>query len=111
MSRLDHAAFYPDAPGHKGNRDTGRAAAAGMEPKAGTIRARVLTAIRERSGTPEEIADRIGEPVLNVRPRISECAAKNLIEDSGERGPAFGGRRSIRWRAIRDGGVEGHSGI
>jgi predicted ArsR family transcriptional regulator len=99
MSRLDHAAFYPDSPGHKGNRDTGRAAAAGIEPRAGTIRARVLAAIRERPGTPEELADRMGEPVMNVRPRCSELAAKDLIEDSGERAVAMGGRKAIRWKA------------
>jgi predicted ArsR family transcriptional regulator len=99
MSRLDHAAFYPDSPGHKGNRDTGRAAAAGIEPRAGTIRARVLAAIRERPGTPEELADRMGEPVMNVRPRCSELAAKDLIEDSGERAVAMGGRKANRWKA------------
>lgn len=99
MSRLDHRAFYPDTPGHKGNRDTGRAAAAGMEPKAGTIRARVLAAIREKPGTPEEIAERIREPVMNVRPRISECSVLGLVEDSGERAKAMGGRMAIRWKA------------
>lgn len=98
MSRLDHAAFYPDTPGHKG-RDTGRGAAAGMEPKAGTIRARVLAAIRERPGTPEEIAERIGEPVMNTRPRTSELSVLGLIEDSGERRQAMGGRMAIVWQA------------
>lgn len=98
MSRLDHRAFYPDTPGHKG-RDTGRAAAAGIEPQAGTIRAKVLAAIREKPGTPEEVAERIGEPVLNCRPRFSECVALGLIEDTGERHQAMGGRRAIVWRA------------
>lgn len=101
MSRLDHAAFYPDTPGHKG-RDTGRAAAAGIEPRAGTIRARVLAAIRELPGTPEEIAERIGEPVLNCRPRTSELAAKALIYDSGERRMAMGGRMAIVWAATKE---------
>lgn len=99
MSRLDHRAFYPDTPGHKGNRDTGSAAAAGMEPKVGTIRARVLAAIREKPGTPEEIAERIGEPVLNTRPRTAELSKMGLIEDSGERAKAMGGRMAIRWKA------------
>lgn len=102
MSRLDHAAFYPDTPGHKGNRDTGRAAAAGIEPRAGTIRARVLAAIRERPGTPEEIAERIGEPVLNCRPRFSEAVKMCLIYDTGERRQAMGGRKAIVWAAIKE---------
>jgi hypothetical protein len=98
MSRLDHSAFYPDAPGFKA-RDTSRAAAEGVAPKAGTLRARVLDAIRANPGTPEEIAARLGEPVLNTRPRCAELSAKGLIEDSGQRGPAMGGRRAIIWQA------------
>lgn len=98
MSRLDHSAFYPDAPGYKA-RSTSRAAAEGVAPKAGTLRARVLDAIRARPGTPEEIAARLGEPVLNTRPRTSELVRMGLIEDSGERRKAMGGRSAIVWQA------------
>lgn len=88
---------YPNAPGWKA-RDTARAAAAGIAGKVGTIRERVLEAIKVRQGTPEQIALRIGEPLLNVRPRCSELAAKGLIEDSGVRGTATGGKLAIVWR-------------
>lgn len=90
---------YPNAPGFKA-RETSRAAAAGVAPAALTIRERVLAEIKIKPGTPEEIAGRIGEPVMNVRPRASELAARNLIEDSGLRREAMGGRQAIVWRAV-----------
>lgn len=90
--------YYPDAPGWKG-RETSRAAAEGMAPRAATLRERVLIAIRAKPGSPEQVAKRIGEPVMNVRPRCSELARKNLIEDTGVRAVAQGGRKAIVWRA------------
>ena len=88
---------YPNAPGWKG-RATSREAAQGMAPKATTIRDRVLASLKRYPGTPEDIAGRIAEPVMNVRPRFSELAAKGLIEDTGRRGPASGGRWATIWR-------------
>ena len=90
---------YPNEPGFKA-RQTSADAARGIKSAAATIRERVLEAVRAKPGTPEEIAERIGEPVMNVRPRCSELAAKRLIEDSGKRGEAMGGRRAIVWRAV-----------
>lgn len=90
--------IYPEAPGWKA-RDTSRAAAVGMASKAGSLRDRVLAEIRRKPGSPELIAKRLHEPVMNVRPRCSELAAKNLIEDSGARAEAQGGRKAIVWRA------------
>lgn len=89
---------YPDNPGWK-LRQTSREAAQGVALRAGTIRDRVLAAVREKPGTPEQVALRIGEQLMNCRPRFSELAAKGLIEDSGKRGTAMGGRQSIVWRA------------
>jgi hypothetical protein len=88
---------YPEAPGFKA-RDTAKAAAAGMTPKAGSLRARVYDELKRRPGTPEQVAARIGEPVMNCRPRISELSARGLVVDSGERGEAMGGRLAIVWR-------------
>lgn len=96
----DVIAHYPDAPGAKA-RDTSRMAAAGMAPRARSLRARVYDAIKEQPGTPEQIALRLGEPLMNVRPRCSELAAKGLIEDSVQRGTAMGGRKAIVWRAVQ----------
>lgn len=97
---------YPDAPGWKA-RDTSRAAAAGVAEKAKSLRERVLDAVCARPGTPEQIAKRIGEPLMNVRPRLSELAAKGLVEDSGLRGPAVGGRQAIIWRKPLSGPLAG----
>ena len=88
---------YPARPGWKA-RDTAKAAAEAIAPRAKSLRARVYDEIKRSPGTPEEIAARLGAPVMNVRPRCSELAARNLIEDSDQRGAAMGGRRSIRWR-------------
>ena len=89
---------YPDRPGFK-VRDTSRKAAEAMTPKAKPLRDRVLAAIRAKPGTPEDIAARLREPVMNIRPRLSELSAKGFVMDSGERGPAMGGRQAIVWRA------------
>jgi predicted ArsR family transcriptional regulator len=93
----DHRGGYPVDPGFKA-RDTARAAAEGIKPVAGSLRARVYDAIKARPGTPEEIADRLGVPLMNVRPRCSELAARDLIVDSGERRLADGGRQAIVWK-------------
>lgn len=91
---------YPNGPGWKA-RETSRAAAEAIAPKAATIRERVFAALKVQPGTPEQIAKRIGEAVMNVRPRCSQLAAAGLIEDSGARGPAMGGRNAIVWRVVQ----------
>lgn len=88
---------YPDGPGFK-VRETSRAAAAAMAPQAKSLRARVFDELKRAPGTPEQIAHRLKEPLMNVRPRCSELAAKGLIIDSEARGTAMGGRRAIIWR-------------
>ena len=94
----DHRAQpYPETPGYKA-RDTAKAAADGIAPQAKSLRARVFDAIKAQPGTPEEIAARLGVPLMNVRPRTSELSARELIEDSGERREADGGRKAIVWR-------------
>ncbi|HKT53615.1 MAG TPA: hypothetical protein VJP88_04140 [Caulobacteraceae bacterium] len=88
---------YPDAPGHKA-RDTAKAAADLIAPRERSLRARVYDEIAKRPGTPEDIAERLGEAVHSIRPRCSQLAAAGLIEDSGQRGDAMGGRKAIIWR-------------
>lgn len=90
---------YPHAPGFKGA-ETSRAAAIAMAPKVDGLRGLVLAAIRQKPGTPEQIAHRINEPLMNVRPRCSELKAKGLIRDSGQRAAAMGGRRAVVWEAV-----------
>lgn len=103
MKYGQHRAGYPNRPGFKA-RETAKAAADGLAPKAGSLRARVYDALKHGPMTPEEIADLIGEPVMNVRPRLSELSAKDLIEDSGLRGEAMGGRKAIKWRVKTNAG-------
>lgn len=89
---------YPDYPGAQA-RDTSQAAADAIVPVARTLRARVLDEIRKAPGTPEQIAHRLGVPLMNTRPRLSELSARGLVVDSGARGTAMGGRKAIIWRA------------
>jgi predicted ArsR family transcriptional regulator len=89
---------YPNQPGFKA-RDTSKEAAEGVSLAAMTLRVRVLSAIKAKPGTPEEIAERLGVPVMNVRPRCSELSARGSIVDSGERRQAMGGRNAIVWRS------------
>lgn len=90
---------YPHRPGAK-KRDTSFAAADAMALKVGTIRERVLAAIKLQPGTPEEIGRMIGEGIWNTRPRCSELAALGLIEDSGVRRESAGGKNAIVWKAV-----------
>jgi len=87
---------YPTTPGFQ-NRSTSKAAAEGIAPRAQSLRARVFDALKEKPDTPEGVAARIGEPVMNVRPRCSELAARNMIRDTGARREAMGGRQAIVW--------------
>lgn len=91
--------IYPNQPGFK-RRQTSRAAAEAMAPKAKSLRARVYDALKSKPGTPEEIAARLGEPVMNCRPRFSELSAHDLIRDTGHRRTAMGGRQAIVWEIV-----------
>lgn len=99
MSDPDLFAGYPNAPGWKA-RDTSRAAAEAIKPRAMSLRARVYESLRQAPGTPEDVAERLGEPVMNIRPRCSELSARGMIEETQQRGPAMGGRRAIVWRVV-----------
>lgn len=89
---------YPEDPGFKA-RDTSRAAAEGMRQAAKPLRERVFDAIKASPATPEEVAKRLGVPLMNVRPRTTELSRAHRIEDSGKRRKASGGRQAIVWRA------------
>ena len=88
---------YPQHPGHK-REGTSKDAADGIAPRAKSLRMRVFDALKTRPNSPEGLSDILGEPVHSLRPRFSELSARNLIEDSGARGVAMGGRPCIIWR-------------
>lgn len=89
---------YPNAPGFKEG-DTSRAAAEAMTYRGKTLRKTVYACIVVNPGlTADEIAQRIGESVLAVRPRVSELRASGLIETDG-RGFNKSGATAHRWKA------------
>ena len=82
---------------------TSRAAAAAIEPVRGTLREKVLTAIREAGGlADEEGIDRLGMPASTYRPRRCELVEQNLVADSGETRLTRSGRKAAIWVAVKD---------
>lgn len=98
MSQIDLFAEYPDVPGWKA-RDTAKKAAESVAPVQGPLQRACLACLRDHGPqTADEIAERLREGVLTIRPRISELAILALIEDSGSRHPNASGRQAIVWK-------------
>ena len=92
------AGSYPDAPGYR-NTDTSRAAADAIKPRLSKMQSDVLKVLAVRPMTVMEIAQALRQRFETIQPRTSECAAKGLIEDSGERGISRDPRKAaIIWR-------------
>ena len=99
FDRLNDAAegSYPDHPGWKG-RETAKAAADEVAPKAPLLRERCLEALRTAGClTADECAARLDVDRLSVRPRFSELAATGKIIDTGERRLNASGKRAVVW--------------
>jgi hypothetical protein len=104
-SMKDHAygdtpAPYPESPGYK-REGPSKDAAQKTAGRAGELRGRVLTEI-ERAGflgiTADEVAAKLNETVLSVRPRLSELRSAEKIEPTGERRPNASGMTATVWR-------------
>lgn len=92
-------ARYPEQPGYR-NRDTSKEAAEAVQGRAVALRALVLQQISASAGlTADEVADRLGESVLAIRPRVTELSKLSRISDSGARRPNRSGRNAIVWQA------------
>jgi DNA-binding MarR family transcriptional regulator len=89
---------YPASPGYR-EPTTSRDAAHAMHGSAKILRDRVLAAFKREEGTSDEIADRLGESILSVRPRVTELSRMNLIERTGERRHNASGMSAHVWRA------------
>ena len=78
--------FYPRAPGYK-EPTTSRDAAAAMASKSVALRQRVLAAIAAAASglTADQAAEKVGESVLAIRPRVTELAKTGKIIATGER--------------------------
>lgn len=88
---------YPRAPGCQ-KRDTSHAAAAAARSRAKTLRDLALSTLKRSALTADEVAERLGETVLSIRPRVTELAARGLIKDSGARRKNASGKSAIVWR-------------
>lgn len=96
--------FDPPTPLHRNARDTERAAAEKVAPKAKAMRVRVLAMIfRLQSATCDEIAAAMNMKVTQIRPRVTQLAQIGFIEDSGERRKNADGNPAIVWRSARKG--------
>lgn len=82
---------------------TSRAAAAGIEPKAGTKRALLLQYLRScsaRGATDEEMQQCIPMSPNTQRPRRCELLEARLIKDSGMTRKTIGGHDAVVWVAV-----------
>ncbi len=50
-----------------------------------TARARALLTILDQPLTPEEISQRLGQPLFNVRSSLREMVCRHIIDQRGER--------------------------
>ena len=91
---------YPASPGYK-EPTTSQAAAKAVRGRAMTLRIRALKAIRDAGGaglTADEVAEKLGESVLAIRPRITELTLEQSIRDSGlRRANASGVKAKVWW--------------
>jgi predicted ArsR family transcriptional regulator len=85
------APFYPASPGHKEN-TTSLDAAESMRRAAPRLRTLVLKELRRAPGTADELAERVGQTILSIRPRLSELQRLGLARDTGARRPNISGR-------------------
>lgn len=86
-----YAERYPSAPGYK-DRDTSRLAAESMAKGAPLLREQCRRALRDGPATADEIAGRLGQSILSIRPRLSELKQSGEVVDTGERRPNASGR-------------------
>jgi predicted Rossmann fold nucleotide-binding protein DprA/Smf involved in DNA uptake len=92
-------AIYPNSPGYRVP-GTSEDAAHAIASHAAAIKARVLSELRKAPGTPDEIAGRLNESILAVRPRLSELKARGKIEETGIRRKNASGMSAAELRAV-----------
>lgn len=86
---------YPDVPGRR-RVDTSIEAADDIASKAHTLRESCMAILRDVPGglTADQIAERLGESPLSIRPRISELKKTARIVDTGIRRLNRSGKRA-----------------
>lgn len=92
---------YPHVPGSRpGSPETSCEAAEHVAPVAASIRARVLSTITqagEAGLTGDQVASALDLSVYQVRSRIAELGAANVVADSGRRGQLASGLNGAIW--------------
>lgn len=103
MSAQPDLFSYPLSPGSKERGGTSEEAAESIAPRAYTLRGRALNLLRREypAGlTADEIAERCGETVLAMRPRVTELGKLGLIQKTSLCGRNTSGMRARVWRAV-----------
>lgn len=101
---------YPLIPGAKGG-ETSFEAAASVERRAQHLRGVISKMLADPNNdgmTADEIAMRLNESVLSVRPRVSELHRRGAVGDTGLRRFNASGHRAIVWTSV-GGGVDGQA--
>jgi hypothetical protein len=91
---------YPYHPGHKA--ESSRPSADNIAPHAKTVRNAAVAAFvaaYPTGMTADELAIRLGESILTVRPRVSELHAAGLVEPTAERRNNDSGHGATVWIA------------
>ena len=70
----------------------------GQSARGTSLRAKVYAVLALKGPiTADEVAEVIGESILNVRPRVSELAKQGVVRDSGVRGLTASGHKAAKW--------------
>lgn len=88
---------YPESPGYKDD-DTSRQAAREIAPEVVTLRDLVLTELRRRSGTADEIAERLYKTPFAIRPRLTELCRIGFVEKTLLKAKNRSGKWARVWR-------------
>lgn len=98
---------YPAHPGAQ-DRDTSKDAAAHVGKTAQLLRARALEVVEHSNGlTADEVAGRLGESILSIRPRLTELSRLGQVRDSGARRRNASGRNAIVWAPVHPARLKG----
>jgi hypothetical protein len=89
---------YPEQPGFKTN-GTSEQAADSVKPRAEILRERCLEMFRKSPLTADECAEKLGESVLSIRPRVTELSKLGKVRDTGVRRKNESGRGANVWIA------------
>lgn len=78
--------------------DTRRSAQEAIQPRIARLEELVLAELtRGGRGTADQLAERLGEDRLSIRPRCTALHQRGLIYDTGARAPNDSGRNAIIW--------------